>query len=203
MWRCHKIAAVVAAVCVWLSANQTRAGEFNKKVTIGDKGADFADVVGVDDKKYSLADYKDSKAVVVIFTCNGCPFAKDYEDRIIEVQKDYKDRGVQVIAINVNNRAVDKLDKMKERAKKKSFNYPYLYDSTQKSARDYGAEMTPEVFVLDGERKIAYMGAIDNNIEPFRVTKPYLRDALDAVLAGKAPETKETKPHGCSVKYEK
>jgi peroxiredoxin len=202
---CRYIAAfaVVAGLCGFAWANHADAGEFNKKVCIGDKAADFAEIDGVDDKKHSLADYKESKAVVVIFTCNGCPFAKDYEDRIIAVQKDYQDRGVQVIAINVNNRAVDKLDKMKERAKKKSFNYPYLYDSSQKSARDYGAEMTPEVFVLDGERKIAYMGAIDNNIETFRVTKPYLRDALDAVLAGKTPETTETKPHGCSVKYDK
>ncbi len=183
--------------------DRSPAGEFNKKLSIGDKAADFADIIGVDDKKHGLADYKDAKAAVVVFTCNGCPFAKTYEDRLIAIQKDYKDKGVQLVAINVNNRPVDKLDKMKERAKKKEFNFPYLYDESQKSAKDYGAELTPEVYVLDAERKIAYMGSIDDNIEEFRVKKSYLKEALDAVLAGKKPETTETKPKGCSVKYDK
>jgi peroxiredoxin len=182
---------------------QARAGEFNKKLNIGDKAADFSDIIGVDDKKHALADYKDAKAVVVVFTCNGCPFAKSYEDRLIALQKDYKDKGVQLVAINVNNRPVDKLDKMKERAKKKEFNFPYLYDESQKSAKDYGAELTPEVYVLDADRKIAYMGSVDDNIEDFRVKKHYVKEALDAVLAGKKPETTETKPKGCSVKYDK
>lgn len=203
MIRLASAMALIGGVFLAALCGRAVGGEFNKKVNVGDRGADFADIVGVDDAKHGLADYKDAKAVVVVFTCNGCPFAKTYEDRLVELQKDYRDRGVQVVAINVNNRPVDRLDKMKERAKKKAFNFPYLYDASQKSARDYGAEMTPEVFLLDGGRKIAYMGAIDNNIEPHRVTKPYLRDAIDAVLAGKAPAVKESKPHGCSVKYEK
>lgn len=185
------------------SLQPARAGEFNKKLSIGDKAAEFADIIGVDDKKHGLADYKDAKVVVVVFTCNGCPFAKSYEDRLIALQKDYKDKGVQLVAINVNNRPVDKLDKMKERAKKKEFNFPYLYDESQKSAKDYGAELTPEVYVLDADRKIAYMGSVDDNIEDFRVKKHYVKEALDAVLAGKKPETTETKPKGCSVKYDK
>jgi peroxiredoxin len=193
----------LAFVLVATAADHSDAGEFNKKLNIGDKAADFAEIIGVDDKEHGLADYKAAKAVVVVFTCNGCPFAKTYEDRLIAIQKDYKDKGVQLVAINVNNRPVDKLDKMKERAKKKEFNFPYLYDESQKSAKDYGAELTPEVYVLDAERKIAYMGSIDDNIEEFRVKKSYLKEALDAVLAGKKPETTETKPKGCSVKYDK
>lgn len=201
MLRISMLALTFVAAASWFQ--QAHAGEFNKKLNIGDKAADFADIIGVDEKKHGLADYKHAKAVVVVFTCNGCPFAKSYEDRLIAIQKDYKDKGVQLVAINVNNRPVDKLDKMKERAKKKEFNFPYLYDESQKSAKDYGAELTPEVYVLDADRKIAYMGSVDDNIEDFRVKKHYVKEALDAVLAGKKPETTETKPKGCSVKYDK
>lgn len=185
-----------------------KGGTYNTKVSVGDKAATFADIVGVDDKKRGLADYKDAKAVVVVFTCNQCPMAKAYEDRFIAIQKDYADKGVQVIAISVNNGRADKLDKMKERAKKKEFNFPYLHDDTQESARAYGAEKTPQVFLLaaadtEGARKIAYMGAVDNHDEAARATKHFLRDAIDAVLAGKAPATTETKPLGCGIRYDK
>lgn len=173
-----------------------------KGVKVGDPAPDWKGIIGVDDKEHSLADYKDAKLIVLVFTCNHCPVAKAYEDRLVALQKDYKDKGVQVIAVNVNNIPEDRLDQMKVRAKEKGFNFPYIYDSSQKMGHDYGARVTPHVFVLDSERKVAYIGAIDDNQNPEKVTKQYLRDALDALLAGKTPPVAETKAFGCSIKYE-
>ena len=172
------------------------------EVKIGDAAPDFKDIIGIDDKPHSLSDYKDAKVIVVVFTCNHCPVAVAYEDRLVKFQADYKDKGVQLIAINVNNLPADRLDKMKERAAAKGFNFPYLYDSSQKVGRDFGAKVTPHIFVLDGQRKIAYMGAFDNSQNESKVEKHYLRDAVDALLAGKTPPEPVTKQFGCGIKYE-
>ncbi len=171
-------------------------------VKVGDKAPDWKNLVGVDDKQHSLSDYAEAKLIVLVFTCNHCPVAKAYEDRLIALQKDYQDKKVQVIALNVNNIPEDRLDQMKIRAKEKGFNFPYLYDPTQKTGHAYGAKVTPHVFVLDAERKIAYIGAIDDNGDPNKVKRHYLREALDALLAGKTPENPTTKAFGCSIKYE-
>ena len=130
----------------------------------GDKAPDWKGLAGIDDKQHSLADYKDAKIVVVAFITNHCPVAKAYEDRLIAVQNDYKGKGVQVVAVNVNNLPADKLDKMKERAAEKKFPFPYLYDATQAIGLAYGAKVTPHVFVLDKDRKIVYVGAIDDKM---------------------------------------
>ncbi len=172
------------------------------EVKIGDPAPDFKNIIGIDDKTHSLADYKDAKVIVVVFTCNHCPVAVAYEDRLVKFQSDYKDKGVQLIAINVNNLPADRLDKMKERAAAKGFNFPYLYDSSQKVGRDFGAKVTPHIFVLDGQRKVAYMGAFDNSQNESKVEKHYLRDAVDALLAGKTPPEPVTKQFGCGIKYE-
>ena len=169
---------------------------------IGDPAPSFDGLVGVDDQKHSLKDYADAKAVVVAFICNHCPVAVAYEDRLTALQKDYADQGVQLIAINVNNLEQDKLPAMKQRAEEKDFPFPYLYDPTQKVGRDYGAVVTPHIFLLDGQRRLAYVGAIDDNQDEAKVTEQYLRDAVDAVLAGNTPETSEVKAVGCSIKYE-
>jgi len=158
--------------------------------------------VGVDGQEHNLGQFRAAKAIVLVFTCNHCPVAKAYEDRLIEFQKDYKAKGVQVIAINVNNIPADRLDKMKQRAAEKGFNFPYLYDSTQVSGRDYGARVTPHVFVLDAQRKIAYMGAFDDSQNPSGVKEKYVRDAVDAILAGRQPAQAETKAFGCGIKYD-
>jgi len=173
------------------------------KVKVGDRAPDWSGIIGVDDKEHSLADYKKARAVVLVFTCNHCPVAVAYEDRLVALQKDYGPKGVQVIAVNVNNIPPDRLDKMKERAKAKKFNFPYLYDSSQKMGYDYGAKVTPHTFILDSDRKIAYRGAIDNNQKPDKADNHYVRDALDALLAGKKAPQAETKAFGCSIKYEK
>jgi thiol-disulfide isomerase/thioredoxin len=173
-----------------------------KKLGVGDAAPAWKDLVGVDDQKHSLGEHADAKAVVVVFTCNHCPVAKAYEDRIVEIATDYADKDVDVVAINVNNMDADKLPAMKERAEEKGFKFNYLYDPSQEIGRAYGATVTPHVFLLDGERNIAYIGAIDDNMKADKATKPYLRDAIDAVLAGSKPETNSTKPVGCGIKYE-
>ncbi len=128
--------------------------------------------------------------------------AQAYEDRLVALQKDYHRKGVQVVAVNVNNMAADRLDEMKKRAKQVEFNFPYLYDSTQKIGRDYHAKVTPHVFVLDQQRKIAYMGAVNNSQQPGQVKKHYLRDALNALLAGKRAPQEVTQQFGCGIQYE-
>ncbi len=173
-----------------------------KAASIGDAGPAWSKLEGVDGKKHALADLKDAKAVLVVFTCNHCPVAKAYEDRLIEIERDYKDLGVALVAINVNNMEADKLPAMKERAKEKGFEFQYLYDPSQEIGRAYGATVTPHAFILDGKRKVAYMGAIDDNIDAEKAEKHFVRDALDAVLAGKNPEPAKTKQFGCGIGYE-
>ncbi len=196
-----KHAVLVGAVALAL-ASTALAGKYNKQVSIGDKGAAWKDLIGIDDKKHGLEDLAKAKAVVVVFTCNHCPVATAYEDRLVKLSKDYGAKGVQVVAINVNNLPEDKLDKMKERAKAKGFTFPYLYDPSQKVAKDYGAAVTPHWFVLDGERKIAYMGAFDDNQNAGKVKERHVDKALDAILAGKQPEVTETRFLGCGIKFD-
>ena len=171
---------------------------------IGDKAIPFK-LIGVDDQQHALDDYADKKAVAVIFSCNHCPYVRAWEDRMIQIQADYAEKGVQLIAINANDAAKypdDSFPKMKERAQEKGFNFPYLYDETQEVARAYGAERTPEVFLFDQDRVLRYHGAIDDNYEdPSAVRTHYLREALDAVLAGRDPAIKETPPVGCTIKW--
>ena len=199
MTRKWKLAVAVAAVVI-LSATS---GSYAAKLQIGDPAPDWSGIVGVDDKDHSLSEYKRAKIVVVVFTCNHCPVAVAYEDRLIQLQKDYRKQGVRFVAVNVNNNPpIDRLEGMKVRAEEKRFNFPYLYDSSQKIGHDYGATVTPHVFALDKDRKIAYMGAIDDSKDEKKVTEHCLRDALDALLAGKEPPKPVTKQFGCTVKYE-
>lgn len=173
----------------------------DRQGVIGRPAPDFKDIVGIDGKKHGLADFKNAELVVVVFTCNHCPVAAAYEDRLVALQKDYQAKGVQLVAINVNNIPADRLDKMKERAEQKSFNFPYLYDATQRTGHDYGAMVTPHVFVLDRHRKIAYTGAVDDSQDAENVKTPHLRNALDALLTDKPPQ-EITQQFGCGIKYE-
>lgn len=161
---------------------------------------------GVDGRSYKLSDYKNkAKAVVVIFACNHCPYVQAYEDRMIELCKNFTERGVQFLVINANdekNYPEDSFDKMKVRTKEKKFPYPYLRDATQKVATAFGAGATPEVFLLDSSLQLIYHGRIDDNWQqPTQVKQHYLRDALTAVLAGKPVGRQETNPIGCSIKW--
>lgn len=196
--------AFASATCLAVLAFSVAgfASEFNSKVNAGDAGAGFKDLAGVDGKTHSMNDYKAAKALVLCFTCNHCPVAVAYEDRFIEFVKAYKSKGVEFIAINVNNLEADKLPAMKARAKEKGFNFPYLYDPSQESARAYGATCTPHLFVLCPERKIAYMGAFDDSNNADKATKHFVQDAVDALLAGKKPPVAETRQRGCGIKYD-
>lgn len=199
-----RLACLLTMLAV-LAPGLAQAGKYNDVLNIGDAAPVWADLPGVDDKQHSLADLSNKPVVVVIFTCNSCPIAVDYEDRIIALAKKYSsaDSKVAVVAINVNNVEADKLPKMRERAELKGFNFPYLYDESQKIARQFGANFTPEFFVLNAERKIAYMGGMDDNSDPTKVTVNYLDPAIEAVLAGHAPETSETVARGCRVRYQR
>ena len=179
------------------------AGEFNQVLSIGDRAPAWKDLPGVDDKKHSLAELDEKELVVLVFTCNSCPIATDYEDRIIEIARKYADRKgkVALVAVNVNRLEEDRLPKMKERAEKKGFGFPYLYDESQKIAKEYGATFTPEVFVLDRDRKIAYMGGIDDSSNADQVKQHYLKDAIEALLEGNVPEKPETTAIGCRIRY--
>ena len=171
---------------------------------IGDKAVPF-NLPGVDNTTHSLAEYSSKNAVVVIFSCNHCPYVRAWEDRMIQIQTDYAASGVQLVVINANDAAKypeDSFQNMKERAKEGHFNFPYLRDESQTTARAYGAERTPEVFLFDKERLLRYHGVIDDKYDdPSAVKTRYLRDALDSVLAGRQPVTTETRPVGCSIKW--
>lgn len=157
---------------------------------------------GVDGKLHSLDDLKDSKLVVVAFTCNSCPFAEAYEDRFIDFAKQYQPKQVAFIAVNVNLEDEDKLPMMKQRATEKAFPFPYLYDESQKLGLEYGAKATPHLFVLDEDRKVAYVGAFDNNSKVSKANKHYVKDAVEALLAGSRPAVSSTKSIGCSIRYD-
>ncbi len=173
---------------------------------LGDPAPDFK-LKGTDGRDHSRSDFKDAKALVVVFSCNHCPYVVAYEDRIIAVQADYKDRGVSFAVINSNddvNYPEDSFEKMVLRAKQKGFNFPYLRDETQATARAYAATHTPHLFVFDASRRLAYTGKIDDNWErPQDVTRRFLRDALDDLVSGKSPRVAETHAIGCTIKWKR
>lgn len=191
------VGGLLLTVCNW---SQLAAGQFNDVLSIGDAAPAWVDLPGVDDKTHSLANLKDRPFVVVVFTCNSCPVSNDYEDRINAFAKKHA-ADVAVIAINVNTVAADRLPKMKERAQEKKYAFPYLYDESQKIGKAYGAAFTPEFFLLNKERKVVYMGGLDDNSDPEIVKHHYLEDALQATLRGESPATAETVSIGCRVRY--
>lgn len=202
-----KVFKVVLSVLVF---GLVSAFTINEVVTsgyeVGDKATDFK-LKNVDDKMISLSDYKDVKGYIVIFTCNHCPYAVAYEDRIIALDLKYKKLGYPVIAINPNNPEVqekDSFDLMKVRAKEKGFTFPYLFDEGQKIYPQYGATKTPHVYVLEKTKKgniVKYIGAIDDNHSDESAVKvKYVENAVDALLKNKEVSVKVTKAIGCSIK---
>jgi peroxiredoxin len=173
---------------------------------IGDKAMNF-NLKNVDGSYVSLSDYSDEKGVIVIFTCNHCPYAKAYEQRILNIDKRFDPKGYPVVAINPNDPKLvpeDSFENMKKRAKNKNYTFPYLIDAKQEVYKAYGATNTPHVFVLEnnqGNFVVQYIGTIDNNYKnPDKVTKTYLADALQALLNGDEPDPAKTKAIGCSIK---
>jgi peroxiredoxin len=180
----------------------TPTGEFNEVLTVGDKAPTWKQLPGVDGKPHDLDEYKDKPYLLVAFTCNSCPCARDYEDRLKAFVKKYEGK-IACVAINPNTIPEDRLDAMKKRAEDRGFNFPYLYDETQQIAKAYGATYTPEFFLLDASRKVVYMGAFDDKDDPAKVKVHFLEDAAEAVLAGKSPPKAETRARGCLIRYKK
>ena len=192
-------------------------------MNLGHYGIDF-DLPGVDEKNHSFNQYEDKKILIIIFSCNHCPYVQAWENRIIKIQTDYGKESVQIIAISSNDVKLypdDSFPKMKERSIEKGYNFPYLFDESQEIALAYGAERTPEFFLFDQERKLRYHGTIDDNYEdeqPYQgtptpgviysdskneVTNPFLRNAIESILKGEIPDPEKTTPTGCSIKYRK
>lgn len=173
---------------------------------VGDTAADFS-LKNVDGKKVSLKDFKSAKGFIVVFTCNHCPYAQAYEDRIIALDKKYKGLGYPVVAIQPNDPVKskdDSFDKMQARAKEKKYGFPYLIDEGQKVFPQFGATKTPHVYILEKTAKgnvVKYIGAIDDNYEDATAVKQkYAESAVDALLKGKEVAVKETKAIGCTIK---
>jgi peroxiredoxin len=168
------------------------------RLRLGDTAPPFS-LPGVDGATHSLADY-DGMPVAVVFSCVHCPYVVAWEDRLNDIARDYGGRA-GLVAINSNDHMGDTLDRMAERASEKSFVFPFLRDESQEVANAYQPARTPEVFLLDRDHRLAYHGAPDSDHQNPAGADPYLRDALDAVLAGEEPRVAETPPVGCTVKW--
>jgi peroxiredoxin len=196
---------LLSLVAVSLIAIPVLAGKYNKAISVGDKAPDFSGLPAVsngEDTSLSLVDQKED-IVVVAFLANHCPVVQAYEDRMIDFVNAYKDKGVKFIGISVNDIPMDKIPGIKKYTKDHKSNYIYGYDESQAVGKAYGATNTPQFFVLDKERKIRYTGTLDDNQNEGKVTKTYLRDAVDALLAGKEIAETETRAVGCGISYGK
>jgi len=179
-------------------------GKYNPVLDIGDTAEPWKDLPRIDGKPHSWADVEDKKVVVVAFTCNTCPYAVDYEDRLKQLAaKWHNNDQVAVLAVNSNLIEEDSLEAMRERAKAKDFSFPYLKDEQQKLGKAWGATRTPEFFVLDEERKVVYMGAMDDDTNAMEATVNYVNQAVQATLAGKKPQVQETVAIGCNIRYKR
>jgi hypothetical protein len=159
----------------------------------------------VDGRDLAVADVKGPKGTLVVFTCNACPYARAWEDRIVALGNEFALKGIGVVAVNANDPGRspdDGYDTMKTRARDKGYRFPYVVDATSNVARAYGASHTPEAFLFDAQGRLVYHGTIDDNAQdPDKVTSRYLRDALQAVSSGRDVAVKETRALGCSIKF--
>ncbi len=162
------------------------------------------DLPGVDGKRHSLASFDSKPVLVVVFSCNHCPYVRAYEDRMVSIQRDYAPKGVQLVAINSNDEESypeDDFTHMVQRAKEKGFNFPYLRDESQAAVEAYGAVCTPHVFAFNQKRILCYRGRIDDSKDPKSVTSHDLRNALDDMVSGGEVKVSDTHPFGCSIKW--
>lgn len=181
-------------------------GLFAQGYEVGDIATDFR-LLNVDGNYVSMADYEDAKGIVLIFSCNHCPYVVAYEDRMIELHNTYAPQGFPVVAVNSNDSIAEPRDsytKMIERAEEKNFPFDYLVDADQLIYPEYGATRTPHVFLLEKEGdqfRVAYIGAIDDNYrDESAVEEPFLANAIDALLAGERPDPEFTRAIGCTIK---
>lgn len=176
----------------------------NIKLSIGSVIPNFK-LKSTDEKFYLLESFDSAKYLLVIFSCNHCPYVQAYEERIISLQDEFLEEGLRVIAINSNDAAThpeDSFEKMQQRAKEKSFNFYYLHDEDQSVAKAFDAVSTPEIFLFDEKRRLVYTGKVDDNWrEPERVNSRYLRDAILELISGVEVSVPETFAIGCSIKW--
>jgi peroxiredoxin len=210
----RNFARMLASIVLTLASSLLLFGaRYNKVIQIGTTAPGFQNLPATDGKNYSMSDFKED-VLVVVFLANHCPWVRGNDPDLIKLVNDYKGKSVGVVAIGVNLRREDALPAMKERAAKSRYNFVYLHDASQQTGRRYGATHTPEYFVLDKERKIVYTGLLtnspglaeyDGSVHYTRGTPKqlYVRDAVDAVLAGKPVPVAETAPQGCTVEYER
>ena len=210
----HIMVVVAAIILLFVAPEFSHAQQKIKTLEIGRQAPDF-NLPGVDGRNYSLADFADAKILVVVFTCNHCPTAQAYEDRIIKLTSDYKNKGVAVVAISPNDPEAVRLDElgysdmsdtfeeMKIRSKDKGYNFPYLYDGkTQKVTTAYGAVVTPHLFIFDSQRKLRYTGRFDDSEKkPKQVKSNDAINVIEAILTGKKVPVEKTMVFGCSVKW--
>jgi peroxiredoxin len=197
----NRILSVAGSLLLAACAACLSAGEFNEVLSIGDKGPAWKDLPGTDGEMHSLADLKDKSVVVLIFTSASCEYAVDYEARIADFKRRFEDQSVAVVPVCVNKIPADSLDALTKRVKQKQLGFHYLYDESQKIAKDYGAIYTPEFYVLNKDRQVVYMGAFDDATDPAKVQNRWVEDAVKATLAGAMPEKTETVARGCLVRY--
>ena len=211
LFTCFVLAAMIFTSTTYVEINKnetTLSAEKNQigGYKIGDTAADFK-LKNVDKKMVSLSDFPDAKGFIVIFTCNSCPYAVMYEDRIIELHNTYASKGYPVIAINPNDPLIipdDSFQGMQKRAKDKKFDFPYIFDEKQEIFPIYGATKTPHVFLLNDKKVVEYIGAIDDNAQDASaVSVKYLENAIAAMEDGKKPDPATTRAIGCSIKYKK
>ncbi len=188
-----------------LIASPAFAGKFNKVISVGDKAPSFAGIPAVQgdqETSLSLSDIKED-VVVLVFLANHCPVVITYDDRIIDTANDFKGKSVKVVGVAVSNAKEDLLPGIKEHIKAKGIPYVYGSDETQAIGKAYGASNTPQFFVLDKDRVIRYTGALDDNNSETKVKTNYVKDAVNALLAGTTIEVTETKARGCGISYGK
>ena len=201
-----KSITIVAVVFLLSAFAVNKVVSVEKDYDIGDIATDFK-LMNIDGKMVSLSDYKDAKGFIITFTCNTCPYAVLYEDRIEALNKKYASKGYPVIAIMPNNTDImpgDNMEAMKTRAKEKGFTFPYLMDEGQKIYPQYGATKTPHIYVLQKTNKgnvVKYIGAVDNNYkDASAITERYVENAVDALLKGEEVTETKTRAIGCSIK---
>lgn len=174
-------------------------------LALGAQAPDFS-LPAVDGTTRSLAGYADRPLLALVQSCNHCPYVQAWEGRMSELQSAYRDRGFALVAVSSNDAETypeDSFEEMAKRAREQGFTFDYLYDESQQLARALGAERTPEAFLFDGDRRLVYHGAIDDDRDGTAVTTRYLRDAIEAVLAGGTPSVQETPAVGCTVKWKR
>lgn len=173
-------------------------------LSLGASAPKFEHLLSADGRRYSLDSFREKPVLVVVFSCNHCPYVKDYEGRMVEIQAEYASRGVQVVAINSNDDKAypqDSYPEMVKRAREKGFNFVYLRDADQSTVDAYGAVCTPHVFLFDAKRILRYRGRIDDSRDASRVKSPYLRNAIEEVIRGVPVANPDTRPFGCSIKF--